>query len=155
MKLCTLCQLNKSKTDFYKDCNRKDGLGPWCKECCTKHNKKSYSKNRESRIKKACEYQQADNRRNSYLIKKYNITLQQYLDRFKQQNESCKLCGKHQSNFKRRFAVDHCHETGIVRGLLCFPCNKFLISKINSSNARAIIQYLLNAYPELLSGNSK
>jgi hypothetical protein len=38
----------------------------------------------------------------------------------------CAICGKDESSFKRKLAVDHNHKTGIVRGLLCFKCNKGL-----------------------------
>ena len=45
---------------------------------------------------------------------------------FLEQDGCCKLCNKHQSLFKRRLAVDHCHSTGRIRGLLCGNCNKGL-----------------------------
>ena len=39
------------------------------------------------------------------------------------QEGRCGCCGTHQSEQKRSMAVDHCHETGDVRGLLCGSCN--------------------------------
>lgn len=42
------------------------------------------------------------------------------------QQGCCALCLKHSSEFNRRLHVDHDHKTGIVRGLLCFNCNKTL-----------------------------
>ncbi len=64
--------------------------------------------------------------KNSDLKKLYNITLYQYREILKNQNESCSICKIHSSNFKRSLAVDHCHKTMIVRGLLCSPCNLIL-----------------------------
>ena len=38
----------------------------------------------------------------------------------------CDCCGKHESEFKKRLAMDHDHETGEFRGWLCQPCNTAL-----------------------------
>lgn len=45
------------------------------------------------------------------------------------QDFKCALCRRHKDSFKRGYAlaVDHCHETGKVRGLLCCTCNRLLI----------------------------
>ena len=42
------------------------------------------------------------------------------------QNNCCAICGKSQNNENRRFAIDHCHKTGKIRGLLCYTCNNGL-----------------------------
>jgi len=47
-----------------------------------------------------------------------NPTMYQSL--LSQQGHSCAICGRKQ---KKRLAVDHCHETRVVRGLLCSWCN--------------------------------
>jgi hypothetical protein len=40
------------------------------------------------------------------------------------QNYRCKICGSTDPGHKKKhFSVDHCHETGRVRGLLCANCN--------------------------------
>lgn len=57
------------------------------------------------------------------LKRTYNITLEQYNKLLQEQNHCCNICGAHESNFKKSLAVDHCHNTGVVRGLLCKNCN--------------------------------
>lgn len=52
--------------------------------------------------------------------KKYKVD---YATLFEEQNGCCKICKRHQSEFKKKLAVDHCHETNTVRGLLCPKCN--------------------------------
>lgn len=53
----------------------------------------------------------------------YGISLEEYNDLLLGQNDCCALCGRHKSFQKRPLSVDHCHETGVVRGLLCLGCN--------------------------------
>lgn len=46
-----------------------------------------------------------------------------YMTLFVDQDERCAVCLRHQDEVPREFAVDHCHKTGKVRGLLCMTCN--------------------------------
>lgn len=55
-----------------------------------------------------------------------NITYEEYERRLAEQNHRCAVCFREAKNFKRNLAVDHDHETGAVRGLLCGPCNSSL-----------------------------
>jgi hypothetical protein len=74
------------------------------------------------------------NRRHSKeleLRKHYDITVDEYHDLVEKQNSLCAICGepefvKDQHGKTRSLAVDHDHETGSVRGLLCTNCNKML-----------------------------
>lgn len=60
------------------------------------------------------------------LQRDFGITLDDYNKLLNKQNECCCICHKHQSEFKIKLAVDHNHETGEVRGLLCTNCNNGL-----------------------------
>jgi len=65
------------------------------------------------------------------LKRNYNITLARYEEMFESQNGVCAICGKkessrHKSGITRHLAVDHNHNTGIIRGLLCAKCNLLL-----------------------------
>lgn len=53
----------------------------------------------------------------------YGISIQDYNRMFTEQNGCCAICKRHQTEFNKKLHVDHNHETGKVRGLLCHNCN--------------------------------
>lgn len=67
---------------------------------------------------------------------------------FEDQNGLCKLCRKPETtrvhkNKEQRLAVDHCHKTKNVRGLLCFKCNTALhLIEANPGILDVIANYL-------------
>jgi hypothetical protein len=114
------------------------------------YTQKSRSKPEVAAKKK--EYQNANKEKHKVLNtdarlkREYGIDLNRYNQMFEEQNGCCKICNQHQSNFSRAFAVDHCHATGKVRGLLCFKCNTAL-GKFNDDITllKNAIKYLKNA----------
>lgn len=58
---------------------------------------------------------------NRTTIRKYGITGRDHLALFIEQRGLCAICGTHSSD--RRLVIDHDHDTGEVRGLLCPQCN--------------------------------
>jgi hypothetical protein len=60
-----------------------------------------------------------------WILKTYGITLEQYEALYEAQGGFCYICERATGKTKR-LAVDHDHETGYVRGLLCGPCNNVL-----------------------------
>jgi hypothetical protein len=65
--------------------------------------------------------------RNRELERKFGITRAEYDQMLVEQNGVCKLCdGKDPYPGGRALSVDHDHETGKVRSLLCTHCNSGL-----------------------------
>lgn len=55
--------------------------------------------------------------------KSYGINKKRYTEMFNEQGGRCKICLKHQTEFNKNLSIDHCHTSGVVRGLLCSFCN--------------------------------
>lgn len=68
---------------------------------------------------------------------------------FEFQGGACAIC-RTQPSLRKRFAIDHCHKTGYVRGLLCDGCNRGIgFFKEETSRLQRAIAYLrLFASPE-------
>ena len=82
--------------------------------------------------------------RRSQLKTKYGITVEAYDNMYEIQGGCCDICGRHQTEFQNRLAVDHDHETGAVRSLLCASCNSG-IGKLGDDIAtvREALNYLI------------
>jgi hypothetical protein len=77
------------------------------------------------------------------LRRNYGISVEVYNHLFAQQNGNCALCGKHQSDFKRRLHVDHNHATKEIRSLLCTRCNPLIgYAEESVERLQAAIDYL-------------
>lgn len=62
-------------------------------------------------------------RRRRRLWREYKMSLDDYNTLLSLQNECCAICGTNQEKIMTKFCVDHNHEIGAVRGLLCCNCN--------------------------------
>lgn len=94
-------------------------------------------------------------RRRLTLQKNFGITIEQYDEMLKSQNGKCAVCFKICTT-GRRLAVDHCHKTKKVRGLLCSKCNRGL-GLFNDSQhlLKAAIEYLEKQFPPHTVGKEK
>lgn len=152
MKMCGTCKTEKSLEHFYNNKTSKDGKGTRCKECDSIARRKYYEENEKGRENSYIRH------REHYLSKTYGISLSQYSTLLEEQNYSCKLCkiplALYQEQYSGKkglderskfFAVDHCHSTGKIRGLLCSNCNTGL-GKLGDTveNLKKAYEYLLN-----------
>lgn len=114
-KICTYCKELKNLSSFSK-AGRKNALRSTCKQCDAIKYKRWKDKNREAYLRSTS---------NSGLKIKYGITLDEYEKLFTEQKGCCKICKTKNPGRKgvKRFAVDHCHKTNKIRGLLCMSCN--------------------------------
>lgn len=75
----------------------------------------------------------------------YGLTLDEYNKVLAFQFNRCAICKRDRKEFKNRFAVDHCHTTGLLRGLLCWGCNKALgVFRDNLARLKEAAAYLTN-----------
>jgi hypothetical protein len=102
--LCTSC-------NTWKHVSERPKGGWYCKPCYASRTKHSYD---------------SEKQRVYLLKKKYGITPEKYNEMLIEQDHKCYICSKHEDELDRALAVDHCHKTGKVRGLLCGNCNRFL-----------------------------
>ena len=79
-------------------------------------------KQESSKKAKACNPEKYRKLGRKGLLKRYNLTVQEYEQMYQAQNGLCAVCGNPQVTGKQ-LSVDHDHVTGLVRGLLCVRCN--------------------------------
>ena len=151
-KVCVDCERNRFEDYF-------DGDSERCRECQGKINsqKKMHritDRNMDTRMGVCSKCgpmdltlegfcaERARNNRRSYTpeqirdkmyLDKFGITLEQYNEMREEQNYSCKICQRHESEFAVSMAVDHDHSCcserkrscgKCIRGLLCSNCNR-------------------------------
>ena len=103
------------------------------REKLSKNGKIYYQANKEKVREKQREYikKNPNKTREMHLKQIYGITSKDYNKILKIQNGVCAIClqpssSKHQSGKIKNLAIDHDHETGEIRGLLCDNCNRAL-----------------------------
>jgi len=80
----------------------------------------------------------------------YGLTLESYRQMLESQGHACAICGDADDNKWSRgglrrdgWHIDHCHDTGKVRGILCPPCNLMIgYARDNVDTLRRAIDYL-------------
>ncbi|QZE11266.1 HNH endonuclease [Streptomyces phage Forrest] len=121
MKRCRKCNRTPEETPFPKHPKFKDGLDSICKGCKAERQRNNYNQNRERILSgQKSRYHESGGRKYD-LKRKFNMTLDEYNLMESKQNGVCAICGGRDEDVS--LAVDHCHSTGIVRGLLCRKCN--------------------------------
>ena len=108
MKRCADCGADKPLEEFVRNRSKKSGRSSYCKSCWTlrvrRHKQQLYG-----------------GEKNFLLKHRYGITTEEVERMYRQQEGRCAICRS-----KAADHVDHCHESGVVRGLLCFGCNRGL-----------------------------
>lgn len=147
--LCSSCGEEKPWEDFPKCPSRRPfGLASNCLDCDTlRKRKQSLAKYRSMDLKS----RSMENRRRN--LRKFGISENDYSLMFHKQNGTCAICKKAETDVHpkskkpQRLAIDHCHATGKIRGLLCAKCNKGLGSFKDSieSLTNAVLYLIKNS----------
>jgi hypothetical protein len=153
-KTCSTCFIEKPVVEFGKQSVRPDGLDITCKPCMKERSARRYKDpaKRQMILDNAARWRERnpDADADKTLRRKYGITLAQYNELFEAQGGVCALCKKGETTKRmkkgegrERLAVDHCHDTGRVRGLLCFKCNTAIGSLGDTEeDAQRVVDYL-------------
>lgn len=149
-KKCCDCKQYLQFDKFTKNKSGKYGLSSVCKNCF-RIRSKDY-RNRKKQERSELEYiycptckitkhnslftinllRCKDCTKNILIKYKFGININQYKDKLKLQNNKCAICNKHEDIFDKSLAIDHCHKTLNIRGLLCMNCNT-LIGQCNDN----------------------
>lgn len=108
-KRCPRCETAKSLDDFYRNKGMRDGRHSYCKSCTASYDRERYPNGKPAQ-------------RERYFRKTYGLTLDELNGLADSQGGLCAICGTK----PERPVVDHCHESGKVRGILCDTCNRCL-----------------------------
>jgi hypothetical protein len=145
MKRCSTCKLEKSESSFHKDVRQSSGLNNRCKVCVSAAAKKWRTENPEKArkaVREADARYRAKNGNTYYnnvkRLKKYGISQEIYDNLLKKFDGLCHCC-----QVKQATAIDHCHDSNKVRGLLCQECNLGIgLLGDNLKNVQAAVRYL-------------
>lgn len=61
-----------------------------------------------------------------HILDTYALTSEEYWKIYEAQGGVCYMCRRAKGTGRRKLSVDHCHKTGLVRGLICSVDNKYL-----------------------------
>lgn len=89
-----------------------------------------YQRHKKRILAQQAEYRRKNRRRvrravmQCHYKTRYGIDIQQVEEMRRKQKNCCAVCGRRKG--KRHLHLDHCHQTGKIRGLLCHNCNRGL-----------------------------
>lgn len=160
-KKCPSCGETKPRSEFRADRTKADHLTSACSACISQRSRDYYQRNRDRVRANVKAYQKAKpevqakarakrrengKRRAADVKGKYGLTEAEYAAMIERCGGLCEICGRVPSEVSKKGAcVDHCHDSGRVRGILCAPCNSALGSFRDDTEVmeRAIL-YLRN-----------
>jgi ribosomal protein L40E len=142
-KICIRCKELKPISEFGLHNIQKNQHRNFCKQCqkewdskykTSTEGKQKIDEWREKNQEKIIAYRElykTDPRKKEKMrnygrkntLKQFGLTQEDYDKILQSQNGHCAICGNGTNGNKKNFCVDHDHETGKVRGLLCHNCN--------------------------------
>lgn len=90
---------------------------------------RSYAKNREKELRVNETWRKRNRARwdfinwRAHIKREYGISADFYMELLKAQKNRCAICNIKPGKEDKKLAVEHCHETMRIRGLVCVPCN--------------------------------
>ncbi len=114
-KRCSVCGQLRAVALFISDVRRKDGKDGTCRVCRNEKKKRRYAAQAETRAYF----------KRRHIRRTYGLSVTEYDAMVAAQDGKCAVCLVTLSLGKSTH-VDHCHDTGKIRGVLCHGCNTCL-----------------------------
>lgn len=128
-KTCTKCGVTKPLSNYNRDAKKTSGYRSHCKSCTSTGYRQWSVSGERGRVSK--------------LRSRFGMSVEDYDRILAAQNNGCAICGKSPSENGKRLSIDHNHDTGKVRGLLCQPCNTGIgLLNDSPSQLRLALRYL-------------
>lgn len=151
MKTCAKCGVEKPLSEFVKDNRKKDGHAGSCLFCKNQVYQLWRNANKERHKNTQLRYEVKNPHR--HLMSKFGVSPDIKMEMLSDQGGKCAACGSASHNSKNKKAssdggwcIDHDHETGKIRGVLCWPCNVTLgHAKECPDRLRGLVEYIENA----------
>lgn len=128
-KTCKTCHKEfLATTEFFHPAQTgRYGLKAHCKSCYRKHNSQQVKLHQKERTayQNKWYHKNQEHIYNKNILRVYGLTREQYNTMALAQNGVCAICGETDKGGKK-LNIDHDHNTGQVRGLLCYKCNSGL-----------------------------
>jgi hypothetical protein len=127
MKKCNCCAIEKNHQEFYGGSQE-----TVCRSCISINRKAKYRLEREKVLLRVKKYrtENPEKIRDTKLRQADGVGVAYFEEKLKEQNGVCGCCKKNRKTLWRgkevRMALDHDHETGKPRGILCIKCNRAL-----------------------------
>lgn len=142
MRTCNTCKIEKSLDEYYADKQCKEGRRSQCKVCKDHQTEKWRERNRDKYNADMRDYNKKHY--NTLRLYRYDLSRGDYNAILIAQQNVCAICNKTNPSKKRSLAVDHNPQTGEVRGILCYGCNRALCAFDNTDLLEKIQNYLQN-----------
>lgn len=146
-KKCPRCCVVLPASAFNKSKRYRDGLQTYCRSCHSAMQRERYAADPVAKLKRQMRARKRKSKnplaqREHELNKLYGLTLEQWLAILKSQGGVCAIC-KEECKTRKGLCVDHDHDSGRVRGLLCMKCNAGLgMFRDNLDMLRSAVTYL-------------
>lgn len=130
-KTCPRCNETKTIDKFHKRARSTDGLHIYCKQCRKElwaESPRGREYNRRYYREKLLTDRFYNRKRKRF--HRYGLTDENFIAMYDRQNGLCAICQEPETSViygrPKTLAIDHNHESGEVRGLLCSNCNNGL-----------------------------
>lgn len=142
-RVCPKCNVEKLRDEFHVESARRDKMSYRCKVCQSLWDKERHARDRVKRLEQQKAWYRLNAKERSQKARQwainnperkkltkrkndlaaYGLTPESFEAMSKAQGEMCAICKGPPAGKYSVLVVDHSHDTGEVRGLLCSPCN--------------------------------